>query len=562
MPEDERAAVARPAPPRYSPAMTAPSFRLALAQVNPTVGDIAGNTARIRETRRQAGEAGADLVMLPELVLCGAPPEDLLRRSAFRDACRRACEELARETADGGPALLLGLPWLEGDALYNAYALLDGGVIQAVRFKAALIDGGARDETRSFTAGPLPGPVLFRDRVRLGLPIGDDLAGEEVVECLAETGAEILLSPAASLFRRGIIDTRLNVAVARVVESGLPLICLNSVGGQGDSVFDGASFGLDADRNLTHQLPAFREALVVMDWQREAGRWRCRPGEIAAIETGDEADYAACMLGLRDHVEQIGAAGVVIELSGGLDAALGAALAVDALGPERVTGLVLPSAATPDGGPAAAQAQAAALGIPCETVPVAALVEALETALADPFATAGQSSVEDDRVDRLRATVLGALAAGLGRMPMAPLDRTARAEGESGAGDLPGAVNPLADLYATEVFRLAALRNRWKPAGAQGRDGGVIPEALLAQPPDAQRDAILRALAEGGARVADLVAAGHDRETVLAMQRGAHQAGGRYPASHAFVDTGEPAHIPDAALVKGVGRAGGESIDF
>ena len=542
--------------------MTSPSFRLALAQLNPTAGDIGGNVARIRAARRQAGAAGADLVMLPELVICGAPPENLLRRPAFQDACRRACEDLARETADGGPALLLGLPWVEDGALYNAYALLDGGVIQAVRFKVVVSEGAARDETRGFTAGPLPGPVLFRDRVRLGLPIGDDLAGEEVVECLAETGAEILLSPAASPFRRGIVDTRLNVAVARVVESGLPLICLNSVGGQGDSVFDGASFGLDADRNLTHQLPAFRQALVITDWVREAGRWRCQPGAIAAIETGEEADYAACVLGLRDHVEKTGAAGVVLELSGGLDAALGAAIAVDALGPERVTGLVLPSTLTPDGTLAAAQAQAAALGIPCETMPVAALVEALAAALAGPFATAAPPPAEDDGVGRLRATVLGALAAGLGRMPLAPIDRTAMAGGDRSACDLAGAFNPLAGFYATEVFRLAGLRNQWKPASAQGRDGIVIPEALLAQTPDAQRDAILRALTEGRARVADLAAAGHDRETVLALQRRLHHAGGRHAASHAFIDTGEPAHTPDAALVKGVGRGGGESIDF
>ncbi|KPF72932.1 hypothetical protein IP69_01460 [Bosea sp. AAP35] len=541
--------------------MTATTFRLALAQMNSIVGAVAANADLIREVRRKAGEAGADLVMFPELSLTGAPPENLALTPAFQDACRKTCEDLARETADGGPALLIGLPWLEGGVLYDAYALLDGGVIQAVRFKVALSDDGGSDQARVFAPGPLPGPVLFRDRVRLGLPIGGDISGEEVVECLAETGAEILLSPQSSPFRSGKADERLNLAVARVVESGLPLVCLNRIGGEGEQVFDGASLALAADRTLTHQLPAFREALVTIQWQREAGRWRCLPGEIATVETGDEADYAARVLGLRDHVEKSGAAGVVLEFTGGLDAALGAVIAVDALGPERVTGVALPSAATPDGNTADANAFAAALGISCETVPVGGLVEALATALS-PFAAPAQPFTDDDRSNRARATVLGALAAGLGRLPLLPASRSAATQGEG----LRGAVNPIADFYETEVFRLATLRKRWRPAGARGPDGGVIPVALLAQPPDAQRDTILRALTEGRARVADLVAAGHDRETVLALQRQMHRAERDRPAAarsrHAFIDTGEQAHIPDASLVKGIGRGGGESIDF
>jgi NAD+ synthase len=316
--------------------MTTPSLRLALAQANPVVGDIAGNAAKVRAIRQRAQEQGAELVMFSELFLCGYPPEDLVLKPAFQDACRKACEKLAQETADGGPGLLLGLPWVEGGRLYNAYALLDGGLIQSVRFKVALPDYGVFDEARLFAPGPLPGPVVFRERIRLGLPICEDIWSEEVVECLAETGAEILLSPNGSPYRRGVADERMNVAVARVVESGLPLAYLNQIGGQDELVFDGASFVLAADRRLTHQLPVFREALVVTDWTREAGQWRCEPGEAAAIEAGDEADYAACVLGLRDYVAKTGFSGVVLGLSGGIDSALCAAIAVDALGPERV----------------------------------------------------------------------------------------------------------------------------------------------------------------------------------------------------------------------------------
>lgn len=579
--------------------MTATSFRLALAQSNPTVGDVAGNAARIREARRQAEEAGADLVMFPELFLCGYPPEDLVLKPAFQDACRKACEDLARETADGGPAVLLGLPWAEGGKLYNAYALLDGGVIQAVRFKVALPDYGVFDEARVFAPGPLPGPVLFRGRVRLGLPVCEDIWSEEVPECLAETGAEILLSPNGSPFRRGVGDERMNVAVARVVESGLPLVYLNQVGGQDELVFDGASFVLDANRNLTHQLPAFREALVVADWVREAGRWRVQPGEIAAIETGDEADYAACVLGLRDYVGKTGFPGVVLGLSGGIDSALCAAIAVDALGADRVTCVMMPSRFTAAQSLADAQACALALRVRYEIVPIAGTVEAFDTALAGLFAGHAPDVTEENLQSRIRGTLLMALSNKFGWMLVTTGNKSEMSCGYATLyGDMNGGFNPVKDLYKTDVFRLAALRNRWKPAGAQGLDGTVIPEAILTRPPSAELradqtdqdtlppyevlDAILIALVEREQRVADIVAAGHDRDTVIAIERLLHRAeykrrqaapgvkitrrnlgrDRRYPIVNAFSDTGETAHSPDASLVKGNGRGSTESFDF
>ncbi len=236
------------------------TLSIALAQLNPVVGDPDGNARRALEARAEAARQGADLVMLPELYLSAYPPEDLVLKPAFQDACRRACDALAAATADGGPALLVGLPWVEGGALYNAYALLDAGRVQSVRFKVDLPNYGVFDEKRVFAPGPLPGPVTFRG-VRLGLPICEDIWGEEVVECLAETGAEILLSPNGSPYRRGVRDERMGVAVPRVVESGLPLVYLNQIGGQDELVFDGASFALNADASLAAQLPAFRESV-------------------------------------------------------------------------------------------------------------------------------------------------------------------------------------------------------------------------------------------------------------------------------------------------------------
>jgi NAD+ synthase len=489
--------------------MTATSLRIALAQLDPTIGDVSGNVALIRAARREAAGAGAELVAFPELFLCGWPPEDLALLPAWQDACREASEELARETADGGPALLVGLPWVEGGRLHNAVALLDAGLVQSVRFKVALEQGEGVDEARTFTPGPLPGPILFRDKVRLGVPLGGDLRDEEVVECLAETGAELLLALAASPFRRGGGDARLSIAVARVVESGLPLVWLNQIGGQGELVFDGASFALAADRSLTHQLPAFRDALVMTQWRREGGRWRSDPGEIAAVETGDEADYAACVLSLRDFAGKSGLSRILLHDLGDAGSALAAAMAVDALGPAHLL-------REPASGAAATQALA----------------------------------------------IVG-------------LDASRLALGE---GARSGDFNPLKDISATQVLRLLALRRRWRPKGALGPEDGERLEGFA--PADDARDKIAALLADPALRVADIVARGHDRETVQRLARALLQneharrraapgpllspadRHGRFPLIHRFADTGRERHEPDQNLVRGVGKAGGDGFDF
>jgi NAD+ synthase len=489
--------------------MTATCLTIALAQLNPTIGDVAGNAALIRAARRRAAELGAELVAFPELFLCGWPPEGLALLPSFQDACRKACEGLARETADGGPALLVGLPWVEGGRLHDAVALLDAGLIQSVRFKVALERGSGVDETSAFAAGPLPGPILFRDKVRLGVPLGGDLRDEEVVECLAETGAELLLALAASAFARGGGDARLSTAVARIVEAGLPLVWLNHTGGQGELVFDGASFALAADRSLTHQLPAFRDALVMTQWRREGGRWRGEPGEIAAVETGDEADYAACVLALRDFAGKSGLSRIQLHDLGDAGSALAAAMAVDALGP----GNLLREAAS-------------------------------------------------------RAAAPQALA-------IIGIDASRLALGE---GARSGDFNPLKDISATQVLRLLALRRRWRPAGALGPDEGEGLDGFA--PADAERDAIVALLADPALRVADIVARGHDRATVLRLARALVQSESvrrwaapgpllspadvhsRFPLIHRFEDAGDEPHAPDFGLVRGVGRAGGEGFDF
>src|SRR5918992_290920 len=258
------------------------SLAIAIAQLNPVLGDIDGNADKARAARAQALRDGADLVAFPELFICGYPPEDLVLKPALQAACRAKVEELARETADGGPAMLMGTPWVEDGKLYNAYCLLDGGAIAAVRLKVDLPNYGVFDEKRVFFSGPMPGPVNFRG-VRLGIPICEDIWGADVVETLAETGAELLVVPNGSPYWRDKDDVRLNIAVARVTESDLPMVYVNQVGGQDELVFDGASFGLHADRSLAFQLPAFRETIVTTHWVRAGNSWRCE-GPIVRLE--------------------------------------------------------------------------------------------------------------------------------------------------------------------------------------------------------------------------------------------------------------------------------------
>ena len=298
------------------------SLAIAVAQLNPTVGDIDGNAAKARAARAQAVRDGADLVAFSELFICGYPPEDLVLKPALQAACRAKVEELARETADGGPAMLIGTPWLEDGKLYNAYCLLDGGAIAAVRRKVDLPNYGVFDEKRVFAPGPMPGPVNFRG-VRLGIPICEDIWGADVVETLAETGTELMIVPNGSPYRRDKDDVRLNIAVARVTESDLPIVYVNQVGGQDELVFDGASFGLHADRSLAFQLPAFTRAGDdgALAAQRQHLALRRRAGR-EAHERWRPRGLLACVLGLRDYVDKNGFKGVVLGLSGGIDSAL------------------------------------------------------------------------------------------------------------------------------------------------------------------------------------------------------------------------------------------------
>jgi NAD+ synthase len=576
---------------------------IAVAQLNPTVGDISGNLECARKARMQAARDGADVIAFSELFIAGYPPEDLVLKPAFQAACRSAIEALARDTADSGPAVLIGTPWVEDGKLFNAYALLAGGKIEAIRFKVNLPNYGVFDEKRVFASGPLPGPVNYRG-VRLGLPVCEDTWTEwgdyeNVVECLGETGAELLIVPNGSPYWRDKAETRLNVSVQCVAQSGLPLIYVNQIGGQDELVFDGASFALNADRSIAFQLPAFQKTILTTHWSRSGGGWRCTQGPIARADDPDEADYAACMLGLRDYVDKNRFKGVVIGLSGGIDSALCAAMATDALGRDRVRCLMLPFRYTSQQSLDDAAAIARALGVRYDIVPIESAVHGLEAALNGVFASSPRDVTEENLQARARGTILMAVSNKFSLMVVTTGNKSEMSVGYATLyGDMNGGFNPIKDLYKTEVYRLARLRNLWKPADAKGPAGEVIVQNVLTRAPSAELrenqtdqdtlppyevlDQILERLVEREESTASIIAAGFDSEIVTKIERMLYLAeykrrqaapgvkvtlknfgrDRRYPIVNRFHDPGTPVPQPDQTISQTAAMAKAGASDF
>ncbi len=510
------------------------TIAIAIAQLNPTVGDIPGNLEKARVARGSAADQGADLVLYPELFLAGYPPEDLVLKPAFQDDCRAALEALAKDTEDDGPALLIGVPWRENDKLYNAFALLDGGKIRTLRYKVDLPNYGVFDEKRVFDSGPMPGPVNFRG-VRLGVPICEDIWSGEVCECLEESGAEMFLVPNGSPYRIDKQNVRLNLVVSRVTETGLPLVYANMVGGQDELVFDGTSFVLNADCSLALQMPEFEEAVVVSRWQRTENGWRAEAGEIAAPDVDEAEIYRACVLGLRDYVNKNHFKQVILGLSGGIDSAICAAMAVDALGADRVHCVMMPYKYTSSESLSDAKACAKALGVRYDTVPIAGPVQGFEDALSEMFAETQSDITEENLQSRARGTILMAISNKFGPMVVTTGNKSEVSVGYATLyGDMNGGFNPIKDLYKMQVYALSAWRNTAKPRDALGPDGIVIPENIITKEPSAELredqkdqdslppyeelDDILECLVENELRFEEIVARGHDETTVRRIE--------------------------------------------
>ena len=511
------------------------TLQIALAQMNPTVGDVDGNVRRLREVRRRAAEAGADLVVATELVITGYPPEDLVTRPAFLDAVDAAVASLAADTADGGPALLIGAPRRDDGKLYNAALLLEGGKVASVRFKYDLPNYGPFDEKRVFAAGPMPGPMSFRG-VRLGAMVCEDMWTADVSECLEESGAELLVVINGSPFDVNKPDVRLNLAVARVTETHLPLIYVNQVGGQDELVFDGASFVLNGDCALAAQARSWREELVVTRWTRNADALHCETGERIAPPGRLAAIYEAMTTGLRDYVRKNGFPGVIVGLSGGIDSALTAAVAADALGPDRVRCVMMPSPYTSRDSLEDAAAVANLLGVRLDTVSIEPAMAAYKTMLGPLFAGTSADITEENIQARARGMTLMALSNKFGKMVLSTGNKSEMSVGYATLyGDLCGGYAVLKDVYKTTVFAVSRWRNAHKLAGTLGPKGAVMPERVITKPPTAELkpnqkdqdtlppyevlDGILKGLIEGQMGITAVAAKGFDEATVRRVYR-------------------------------------------
>ena len=510
------------------------TLKFALAQINPTVGDIAGNAAKITAARADSARLGADLAIFPELCLVGYPPEDLVLKPAFQDAAAKAVDELARLTADGGPAMLIGAPWRDGGRLMNAALLLDGGKVAAARYKYDLPNYGPFDEKRVFVAGGMPGPILFRG-AKLGVMVCEDCWTPDVSECLAESGAEILIVPNGSPYELNKLDQRLNLAVARVKETNLPFVYVNQIGGQDELVFDGASFALNVDASLAAQMPSWVEATTLVEWQRDKAGSRLRGAKDVPAE-GLEAVYRAMVVGLRDYVDKNRFPGVVLGMSGGIDSALSTAVAADALGAERVRCLMMPYRFTSSDSLEDAAACAALIGCRIDTVAIGPAVEAEYAMMAKLFEGRAADLTEENVQARIRGVTLMAFSNKFGHMVLTTGNKSEMSVGYATLyGDMCGGYSVLKDIYKTTVFALSRWRNQNRPDGLKGPAGRVIPERIITKPPTAELranqkdqdslppydvlDAILEGLVEREEAASAIVAKGFDAETVAKVQR-------------------------------------------
>ena len=507
---------------------------IALAQINPTVGDLSGNAEIIRTAAAKAENTGADLVVFGELAISGYSPEDLVLKPTFQEAIEKTLEELAALTGTGGPGLLIGTPWRVDGFLYNAVILLDGGEIAAVRLKHELPNYGVFDEKRVFNPGPLPGPISFRG-VRLGVMICEDMWLPEVSECLDESGAEIFVVLNGSPFESDKLDERLNYALMRVKEAGLPLIYANLVGGQDELVFDGGSFVLGGDCSLRAKAESFVEEILYTHWHCIKGTWECSFGLRASDSELLESIYSALLMGLRDYVTKNRFPEIILGMSGGIDSAFSAAVAVDAVGPAKVNCVMMPSPYTSQASLDDAVECTGLLGARYTRVGIDPAMKAFSSMLIHQFEDTKIDTTEENIQARVRGIILMGLSNKFGAMVLSTGNKSEMSVGYSTLyGDMCGGFSVLKDVYKTTVYALSDWRNKNKPATALGPDGTVIPKRIITKAPTAELkpnqtdqdtlppydelDDILRCLIEEDLGLEKIAARGHDVSTVRRIQ--------------------------------------------
>jgi len=510
------------------------ALSIAIAQTNPCVGAIADNAALIKDYHSRAAALHADLVVFPEMVLMGYPPEDMVLKPAFQSDALTALEALAKLTKNGAPAMIVGSARAEGGKLYNSLFLLDDGEVRAVRSKYELPNYGVFDEIRVFDQGALEDPVEFRG-VKLGLMICEDMWLPRVAAHLKKKGADILIVPNASPYEVDKLEKRYFHAQARVRETGLPLMMINQLGGQDELVFDGASFIIDDKVQVCIQLPDWEEALELTNWSRQGDAWQMENGTQAKTSEGLKGIYQAMVLGLRDYVLKNKFPGVIIGLSGGVDSALTAAVAVDALGADKVHCVMMPSRYTSQESLDDAEACAKALGVRYDSIIIEDGVSAFGSMLEPLFKGLAPDTTEENIQARIRGILLMALSNKSGAMVVTTGNKSEMSVGYATLyGDMCGGYSVLKDIYKMTVFELCHWRNAHVPKTGLGPAVQVIPERIITKPPSAELradqkdedslppyealDDMLQCLIEREMGIEEIVARGHDKEIVKRIE--------------------------------------------
>jgi NAD+ synthase len=510
-------------------------LRIALAQLNPKVGDLAGNLALARGALADAVAAKADILLLSELFLTGYFPDDLLFKPKFVADAIQAARDLVADTDGTDVVLILPTVWLEKTGLHNAVIVAENGQIIATRLKRELPNSDVFYERRYFTPGPLTEPVLIKG-VPIGIPICEDIWHPSVCEHLAMRGAEIMLCPNGSPYWTNKQHVRKDLVRARVAEDDVPMLYLNQVGGQDELVFDGASFGMEPGNKLVFQGKSFQTDFITSDWIRGDNGWVCAQGEVTDLTTTDEAPWLACVLGLRDYVHKNGFKQVVLGLSGGIDSAVVAAMAVDALGAENVHCIMLPYRYTSEASLTDAKDCAERLGVRYDIVSIGNPVDDALKELAPIFDNRPADLAEENIQSRMRGVVLMAVSNKLGSMLLTTGNKSEMGVGYATIyGDMNGGYNPLKDMFKMEVYRLADWRNSHVPGDCKGPSGEVIPQAIIAKAPSAELrpnqtdqdslppypvlDAILKGIVEDELSIAQIVAQGYDQPLVERIER-------------------------------------------
>ena len=507
---------------------------IALAQEAPIVGAIDNNAEIIINHWNNCRSNSPDLVVFPELFLSGYPVQDLVLKPSFVQACANRVERI-REACHEGPAVGFGTPLVVDEKLYNSFVIVKNGTIAAQIYKHKLPNSEVFDEMRQFQPGPICGPTRIGS-ARIGIPICEDAWSEDVCETLAESGAEILLVINGSPYFRNKLNNRLLKMVARVVENDLPLAYLNMVGGQDDQIFDGASFVLNKGGHLARQMPDFERVVETVRFHRQENGWHANPGQLCVIPDEWEQDYRAMVEAVRDFSQKSGFSRTLVGLSGGIDSALVATVAVDALGPENLRGIILPSKFTSQISIRDALNLVANLGCQVDTIEISRLQDSVDSELAEVFAGKEPDSAEENIQSRLRGLLLMAVANKFGEMLLTTGNKSEAAVGYSTIyGDMAGAFNPIKDLYKVRVFETCRWRNKSYRSWMKGPATQCIPREIIAKPPSAELrpdqrdsdnlppyeelDAILEILIDNDLSVADAVAAGFDLTTVKQVEQ-------------------------------------------